>query len=56
MLMRNTSVANLVEVLDFLETIGNLLDEVLDLINKFQSIKKPQSVPALDGKTMITPE
>jgi DNA-binding response OmpR family regulator len=56
MLMRNTDVANLVEVLDSVETIGNLLDEVLDLINKYKSIKTPKSIPTLDGKTMITLE
>jgi phosphoserine phosphatase RsbU/P len=56
LLMGNTGVAKLAEVLDALKTIGNLLDEALDLINKFQSIKTPQSVPAVNGETMIAPE
>jgi len=56
LLMKKTSVTNLAEVLDSLKTIGNLLDEALDLINKYQSIKTPQSTPTPDGKTIITPE
>jgi phosphoserine phosphatase RsbU/P len=56
LLMGNTGVTKFAEVLAALKTIGNLLDEALDLINKFQSIKTPQSVPAVNGETMITPE
>lgn len=44
------------DTLESLKTIGTLLDEALDLIGKFQAIKKPQSVPAAGGGTIISPD
>jgi sigma-B regulation protein RsbU (phosphoserine phosphatase) len=56
LLLKNTDVTSLAEVLDSLETIGNLLDEALKLINKFHSIKPTQSFPEPDSKTIVTLE
>jgi len=55
-LIKNVDVGKLDEVLDSVKTIGTLLDESLNLIVKFQSIKNPQSIPSVDGQTMINPE
>jgi len=43
-------------VSESLKLIGQLLDEALELIGKFQAIKTPQSVPAPGGGTMIATE
>ncbi|MGD0036648.1 MAG: response regulator transcription factor [Bacteroidota bacterium] len=56
LLMKNAGIANLAEVLNSLNIIGNLLDEALNLINKLRPIDSLKSIPASDGKTMITPE
>jgi DNA-binding response OmpR family regulator len=56
LLMKDTGVTRLAEALDSLKTVGSLLDEALNLIREFQSIKTPQSIPAPDGKTMIAPK
>ena len=42
--------------LESLITLGHMLDEVLSLINKFQTLKDPKSIPAPGGKSMISPE
>jgi dissimilatory sulfite reductase (desulfoviridin) alpha/beta subunit len=56
LLIKNTDVTKLDEVLDSLKTIGSLLDEALKLINEFHSIKPSQSFPGPDSKTMVTTE
>ena len=56
LLMKNTDVINLADVMDSLKTIGHLLDEALTLINKFHSIELPQSHPAPNGKTIKSGE
>ena len=56
LLMENTGVTQHGEALESLKTIGHLLDEALSLINKVHSIKPPESLPAADGKTTVTPE
>ena len=53
LLIKNANVAKQVEVIDFLKTIGNLLDEALNLINEFNSVKPLQSLPEPDGKTIV---
>lgn len=56
LLMQNTDISNHSEVLDSLKTIGDLLDEAMNLINKFHSIK-PEQPPALpDSESRILPE
>jgi len=55
-LMNNTALARLTESYESLKLIGQLLDEALLLIGKFQAIKTPHSVPAPSGGTMIAPE
>jgi CheY-like chemotaxis protein len=52
-LIKNTDVAKPDEVLDSLKTIGELLDEALNLINNFNSIKLEQLLPVPDGETMV---
>jgi DNA-binding response OmpR family regulator len=56
LLMKNAGVAKLTEVQDSLRTISILLDEALDLINKFQSMKTPQSISGPEDTPMTTPE
>jgi DNA-binding response OmpR family regulator len=56
MLMENPNPPNSTDVVESLKSIGILLDESLQLIHKFQSIKTPRSIPAPGGKTMIAPE
>jgi len=56
LLMENTGITQQTEAFESLKTIGHLLDEALGLINKVHSIKPPESLPAADGKTTVTPE
>lgn len=56
LLMKNKGIANLAEVLDSLKTIGNLLDEALNLINKLRPLDSLKSIPVSDSTTTITPE
>ena len=56
MLMDNSDLTTFTQVLDSLKTLGLLLDEALQLINQYQAIKIPRSIPAPGGKTMIAPE
>ena len=56
MLIENSDIMKIGNVNDSLKTLGQLIDEALQLINKFQSIKTPHSIPAPGGKTMIAPE
>jgi DNA-binding response OmpR family regulator len=53
MLIENSDRASTADRLESLSALGQLLDEALHLINKYQSIKNPHSVPAPGGKTMI---
>jgi DNA-binding response OmpR family regulator len=56
MLIENPQLAGLAEVNTSMKSLGELLDEALLLINQFQTIKTPRSIPAPGGKTMIAPE
>jgi CheY-like chemotaxis protein len=56
MLLENPSLSKSKDVLDSLSTLGELLNEALQLIDQYQSIKTPRSIPAPGGKTMIAPE
>jgi DNA-binding response OmpR family regulator len=56
LLMQNTDVTRLPETQESIKTIGDLLDESLSLINKFQSVKPVQSLPKPDDKTVVTLE
>jgi DNA-binding response OmpR family regulator len=53
LLMKNTDVSKLAEVSGSIKTIGDLLDEAINLIDKFNSIKPEQSPPAQNGETII---
>jgi CheY-like chemotaxis protein len=55
-LLENPDLLKLNDVVDSLNSLGKLLNEALQLINQFQSIKTPRSIPAPGGKTMIAPE
>ena len=55
-LLENPSLPKSNDVIDSLNSLGELLNEALQLINQFQSIKTPRSIPAPGGKTMIAPE
>jgi DNA-binding response OmpR family regulator len=55
-LMENPNLSKSHDVLDSLNSLGELLSEALQLIDQFQSIKTPRSIPAPGGKTMIAPE
>jgi len=55
-LTENPSLSKSNDVIDTLNSLGKLLNEALQLIDQFQSIKTPQSIPAPGGKTMIAPE
>jgi len=39
------------DVIDSLNSLGELLSEALQLMTNFQSIKTPRSIPAPGGKT-----
>jgi sigma-B regulation protein RsbU (phosphoserine phosphatase) len=56
LLLENPQLATLSDVIDSLRSLGSLLDEALQLINQYQAIKTPRSIPAPGGKTMIAPE
>jgi DNA-binding response OmpR family regulator len=56
LLMENSNLTKFTQVIDSLQTLGLLLDEALQLINQYQAIKIPRSIPAPGGKTMIAPE
>jgi len=56
LLMHNKDVANFPEALESIRTIGNLLDEALNLINDFQSVKPSQSPTEPDNKTVTASE
>ena len=55
-LLENPSLSKSNDVIDSLNSLGELLNEALKLIDQFQSIKTPRSIPAPGGKTMIAPE
>jgi sigma-B regulation protein RsbU (phosphoserine phosphatase) len=55
-LQDDSRLAAIPDIMDSLKSIGSLLDDALDLINQYQSIKNPRSVPAPGGRTMIAPE
>jgi sigma-B regulation protein RsbU (phosphoserine phosphatase) len=44
------------EILESLRSIGSLLNEALEIINQFQVLKNPHSIPAPGGRTMIAPD
>jgi DNA-binding response OmpR family regulator len=56
MLIENPVLSKSKDVIDSLNTLGDLLSEALKLIDQYQSIKTPRSIPAPGGKTMIAPE
>lgn len=56
MLMEDPTITKLPEIMDSMKSLAALLDEALNLITKYQSIKEPHSIPAPGGKTMIAPE
>ena len=55
-LLENPVLSKSKDVIDSLNSLGELLSEALQLIDQFQSIKTPRSIPAPGGKTMIAPE
>jgi DNA-binding response OmpR family regulator len=55
-LLENPKLSKSRDVLDSLKSLGELLTEALQLIEQFQTIKTPRSIPAPGGKTMIAPE
>jgi DNA-binding response OmpR family regulator len=55
-LLDNPRLSKSKDVLTSLNSLGELLNEALQLIDQFQSIKTPRSIPAPGGKTMIAPE
>jgi DNA-binding response OmpR family regulator len=55
-LQENPSLSKSKDAIDLLNSLGELLSEALQLIDKYQSIKTPQSIPAPGGKTMIALE
>jgi DNA-binding response OmpR family regulator len=55
-LLDNPRLSKSKDVLTSLNSLGELLNEALRLIDQFQSIKTPRSIPAPGGKTMIAPE
>lgn len=54
LLMKNTDVTKFAEVQESLTTIGHLLDEALDLINKLNPVESSPSIQALADKTTNT--
>jgi DNA-binding response OmpR family regulator len=56
MLVENPILLKSKDTIESLNTLGDLLSEALLLIDQYQSIKKPRSIPAPGGKTMIAPE
>ncbi len=56
LLMKNTDVTNLAEVKESLSTIGKLLDEALNLINKLNPVEPSPSIQAQDDRTINTLE
>lgn len=55
-LLENPKISKLKDVVESLNSLGELLSEALQLIDQYQSIKKPRSIPAPGGRTMIAPE
>jgi len=55
-LLENPNLSKSGDAVDALNSLGELLNEALKLIDQFQSIKTPRSIPAPGGKTMIAPE
>jgi len=55
-LSENPSLLKSDDVIASLNSLGDLLSEALQLIEQFQSIKIPRSIPAPGGKTMIATE
>ncbi len=39
-----------------IQDLGTVLIEIQELLNKYQSIKNPQTIPAPMGKKMIDPD
>lgn len=56
LLIDNPNLAPLTDIVNSLKSLGSLLDEALQLINQYQAIKIPRSIPAPGGRTMIAPE
>jgi DNA-binding response OmpR family regulator len=56
LLLENSDITRLTEVMESLKTLGSLLDEALQLIGQYQAIKIPRSIPAPGGRSMIAPE
>jgi DNA-binding response OmpR family regulator len=56
MLVENPVLSKSKDAIESLNTLGDLLSEALILIDQYQSIKTPRSIPAPGGKTMIAPE
>jgi sigma-B regulation protein RsbU (phosphoserine phosphatase) len=56
LLMKSTEVSNNTDVKTSLQTIGELLDEAINLINKFHAMTPEQSVTAQAGESTITEE
>lgn len=56
MLMENSNLTGFTDVIESLKSLGSLLDEALQLINQYQAVKTPRSIPAPGGRTMIAPE
>jgi DNA-binding response OmpR family regulator len=55
-LLENPNLSKSKDALDALNSLEELLNEALKLIDQYQSIKTPQSIPAPGGKTMIAPD
>jgi DNA-binding response OmpR family regulator len=56
LLAEDPQLTSYTDILESLRSLGSLLDEALNLINQYQAIKTPRSIPAPGGKTMIAPE
>jgi DNA-binding response OmpR family regulator len=56
LLRENPKIPKSGETAGTMKSLEELLNEALRLIDQFQSIKTPQSIPAPGGKTMIAPD
>ncbi len=55
-LIQNPAIKNSKELNEAVITLGTLLDEGLELLNKYQLLKTPRSIQAAGNKKMIAPE
>jgi phosphoserine phosphatase RsbU/P len=53
LVMRQTDITDIDEVRNSIKTIGELLDEAIDLINKFHSLTQDRSTPVLDDNMIV---